>query len=101
MRRRIMSEQETKVAVSESAAVKEADYLRRSFARVYGLTSDECRVIDLLADAFIEFKKLPTIHDSDVPEFIHSIHALQNIVMSRLANRVHPEFFRTSQIEKV
>lgn len=37
---------------------------------------------------------MPMYHPSDMPEWVHHMHALQNIVMARQAVREEPEFFR-------
>lgn len=58
-----------------------------------GLTKEELEVIDLLAKAFTKFTKLPVMHPSERPEFVHHTHNLQHIVMARSAVRAHPDFF--------
>lgn len=75
---------------------RELQFLRSSFARVYGLTNAEMDVVHCLGSAWNEYQKLPSVHESDEREFLAAIHQCQNIVMSRLAGRVHPEVFSNS-----
>lgn len=57
------------------------------------MTDDEKDVLNKLAEAHNAFCKLQKIHPSDTREWTHNIHALQNIVMSRIAVRENPDFF--------
>ncbi len=59
------------------------------------LSTQELAIIELLADAFVAFHQLPVQHPKDEEEFVAGIHALQALVMARLAVRVHPEIFHT------
>lgn len=47
----------------------------------------EQKVLRRLGDAFDEFKKLAPLHPSDLPDFVHHVHALQNIVLARAGLR--------------
>lgn len=62
---------------------------------MFHLTRQEQIVIQRLADAVIEFNQLPEYHPSDASDFAFHIHALQNIVMGRIAVRQHPDLFHT------
>lgn len=43
----------------------------------------ENRVLELLGQAFNEFHSLPKLHQADLPEFVHHLHILQNLVIQR------------------
>jgi hypothetical protein len=60
---------------------------------IHRLTEDERKIVMLLADAFILFKKLPNKHPSDDEEFARYIHILQRHVMSKPTRRNHPDLF--------
>lgn len=47
------------------------------------MTSQEIRVLNLTRDVWNEFLKLPTVHPTDQVEFMHHMHALQNILLAR------------------
>ncbi len=47
------------------------------------LTEQEQKVLDLSADLWNEFLKLPVLHEDDNQEIRFHIHAIQNNVMSR------------------
>ena len=51
------------------------------------LSEDENECMNLSAEFFNKFKSLPVIHPSDLDEFIHHLHVLQNIILSRAAYR--------------
>lgn len=51
-------------------------------------TEGELRALKLLGQAFDAFAALPVMHHADVPEFVHRMHALQNIVMQRPGARI-------------
>lgn len=51
------------------------------------MTKDEMRALDLLADAWNAFLKLPIQHADDVPDMRGAIHAAQRIIMFRPAYR--------------
>ena len=57
------------------------------------LTPDELAVIDHLAKATREFFDLPEHHPTDLVEWVHEVHILQQRVMSRAAVRDHPAVF--------
>lgn len=57
------------------------------------LSGAELELCADLGQCYHEFTILPAGHPSDVAEFASHIHALQNLVMARLAARVHPEDF--------
>lgn len=63
-------------------------YIERTESKVYvRLTDNEQIIIEMLADVWNLFSDLPQLHQSDRVEFMHAIHVLQNIVMSRLYMR--------------
>lgn len=51
------------------------------------LTKQENLVLENLADAYINFAQLDTLHPADRREFEDAVHRAQNIVMSRPAMR--------------
>lgn len=51
------------------------------------MSEQELRVLNMLGEAFNEFQKLPVLHYSDLPEFVHAIHAAQNIILARAGLR--------------
>ena len=51
------------------------------------LTKEENRVLENLADAYIWFSQLQTLHPDDRKDFSYAIHMAQNIVLSRPAMR--------------
>jgi hypothetical protein len=51
------------------------------------LTDGEEKVVNLLAAAWQEFENLPPQHPCDRSDFIHAIHAAQNIVLARPTQR--------------
>ncbi len=57
------------------------------------LTESEIALLNLLGDCWNKFSALPDHHPADAGEFVAGIHALQNMVMGRLAVRVHPDLF--------
>ncbi len=57
------------------------------------LTEQEIKILDMLANAWNYYNKLEEYHPSDKQEFTEGIHRAQDIVMTRLAVRVHPELF--------
>jgi hypothetical protein len=52
---------------------------------VRDLTAREQQVLRLLGDAFNVYSELPHVHPNDGREFVHAIHAAQNIVLARPA----------------
>ena len=58
-----------------------------------GLTDEEKEVVDLLADAWNKFVKLPNKHPSDNPDFAQGIHRCQYLVAKRVAVRADPDFW--------
>lgn len=57
------------------------------------LEHTELDVLDKLVDAWNRFITLPPYHLTDTGEFAQAIHVCQNIVMARLAVRIHPDLF--------
>ena len=57
------------------------------------LTREEINLIDLTANWWIHYCKLPNRHPAEDQETASIIHALQRIVMARLAAREHAELF--------
>lgn len=55
------------------------------------LTAEEKAVLDILADAWNKFFYLPELHPTDKHEFMHGIHACQNIILARPAEREQKE----------
>lgn len=51
------------------------------------MNEEEKNVLRLLSQAASEFGKLEKLHRADLPEFVHAIHAAQNIVLSRAGMR--------------
>ena len=51
------------------------------------MNEEEELVVHYLACAWNHFVTLPVEHPQDEPEFLHAIHAAQNIVLSRLGRR--------------
>jgi|TARA_Y100000034_G_C6704907_1_gene311096 hypothetical protein len=58
-----------------------------------GLTDDELEITSQLGECFNMLRALPEQHPWDIREFMHAIHAAQDIVMARAARRAHPEAF--------
>jgi len=63
------------------------------------LTEQEIDIIDMLANVWKEYSKLEEYHPSDYQEFIEAITRAQDIVISRLAIRIHPELFYRKEIK--
>lgn len=57
------------------------------------MTEQEKEIIDLLANAWNLFLKLPNHHPMDKQEFASYTHALQEKIMAREAVRNNPEIF--------
>jgi len=57
------------------------------------MTEEELAIINLLANAYNLFIKLPLQHPMDQDEFCRNVHVLQRQVMAREARRRHPEIF--------
>ena len=51
------------------------------------LTPDEMEVLDMTVELVNAFAKLPDKHPSDMQEFVHNIHAIQNQIMARPTRR--------------
>ena len=64
------------------------------------LTADELRVAELLADAYIAFCQLDTYHPQETADMTNAIHSAQQIIMSRLAVRVHPDVFHRAALAR-
>lgn len=58
-------------------------------------TEAEKNVLTHLASAWNEFVKLPENHPSEREEFMHAIHAAQDILAVRVARRADPETWPT------
>lgn len=52
------------------------------------LTQAELDTLGALAQAYNRFVALPVQHHADEAEFVHAIHAAQNIVLARVGLRV-------------
>lgn len=57
------------------------------------LTDDEIEVAECAGDVATKFLALEVMHHSDAADVVFHLHAVQNIVMSRAAQRAHPETF--------
>ena len=57
------------------------------------LTEKELKILDKLADCFIEFVQLERQHPDDERDFADGIHICQRIIMGRVAVRQHPFIF--------
>lgn len=57
------------------------------------LTDKELILLEDCADWFNNFMALPDRHPSETGEVAHAVHALQAIIMARLAKRAHPGMF--------
>jgi hypothetical protein len=55
------------------------------------LTLEEDNILHHLKCAYEVFRRLPDKHPSDMPEFVLSVHRLQNLVAFRVARRVDPD----------
>jgi hypothetical protein len=76
---------------------RKVDRYRTFVIDSFGINSSERVVIQSLAEAWEYFGRLEVIHDSDTAEFLAAIHAAQNIVMQRVAARMHPDLFAGTQ----
>jgi hypothetical protein len=47
------------------------------------MDDEEKKVLDLLGAAYVAFAELEVLHPADVGEFVHAVHAAQNIVLAR------------------
>jgi hypothetical protein len=61
------------------------------------LTDKEIRILDMLADCFINFAQLEIQHPDDQKDFADAIHDCQRIIMGRAAVRQHPFIFHNSR----
>jgi hypothetical protein len=61
------------------------------------MTEAEKKVLNKLVEAHNAFIELAEYHPSDITEWVHGMHALQNIVMSREAVRNDPVYFSKSK----
>lgn len=55
------------------------------------LTYAERAVIETLGRAASAAAQLPVLHESDIPEFVHHTHVLQNIIYARPAFEAEKE----------
>lgn len=51
------------------------------------LTVDEAAVVDLLAQTWNAYLRLPVEHMAEAPEFCRAIHACQDMVLARCGRR--------------
>ncbi len=51
------------------------------------VTQQEARVVDLLAQAWNEYLRLPVEHPNEAPEFCTAIHQCQDKVLARSGRR--------------
>jgi hypothetical protein len=58
-----------------------------------GLTDREIHVVNMAGLVASNFSDLPVMHPADVADVVFHIHAIQNIVMARAAQRDHPKLF--------
>ena len=56
-------------------------------------TENERRIMDNLAEAFNIFLKMEQTHPSHMSEFVEGIHRCQNVIIHRVVQRDHPDFF--------
>jgi hypothetical protein len=64
------------------------------------MTREETDLVRLLAQATNRFADLPEHHPSDLTEWVHHVHALQNMLMARAAVRAVPEFPWTPMVNR-
>jgi hypothetical protein len=57
------------------------------------MTEEERALLDLTVKFTNQFRQLPEHHPSDIDEMVLHVHALQHLVMKRLAIRQHPDYF--------
>lgn len=69
-------------------------------APISGLNQSELLAIDKLADCFNILNGIPSPHETDMPDIVFHIHAIQNIIMSRAAVRAHPDVLRKMSVFK-
>jgi hypothetical protein len=55
------------------------------------LTPEELEVANLIGAAYCAFAELEVYNPYDHDEFVHHVHAMGRIVLSRSAIRAHPE----------
>jgi len=65
------------------------------------MKDEEKQVMDKLVEAHNLFRLLPEYHGSDITEWVHHFHALQNIIMSRVAVRSNPEMFTNLLVKEL
>ena len=65
------------------------------FKPISGLTPNEQRVADLLADAWGGYVALDRQHPDELAEFRHAIHLAQGLLATRIARRAYPEYWPT------
>jgi len=56
-------------------------------------TEDERRIMSNLAEAFNCFLQMEQTHPSHMSEFMEGIHRCQNVIIHRVVQRDHPDFF--------
>ena len=80
----------------EGEMVSDESMLTRRPPANAGMTIGELAVLNLLADVAVAFGQLDEYHPSDMDDAVRHVHALQNIVMGRVAVRAHPNLFYRS-----
>jgi hypothetical protein len=58
------------------------------------MTQEEVKVLHYLKETWNEFNKLPKVHNDDINDFRHHIHALQNIILAREGLRKMEEMLK-------
>lgn len=66
----------------------------------YPLTEAEHELITDIGRCMSDFHSLEQLHPADIDEFKHHVHALQNIVMSRAAQRAYPDKYPIYKVDK-
>lgn len=57
-------------------------------------TQQEENVMQLIITAHKEFLKLEEGHPNEMQEWVKGIHELQNVLISRMARRMYPNYFK-------
>lgn len=58
-----------------------------------GLTPEEESVLNSIGEAWGKFVELEQQHPSDLPEFHHAVHQMQQIVAMRVLRRDYPDYW--------
>ena len=59
------------------------------------MTQAEHGVIELAAQVAMKFSLLEALHPADIDDVVFHVHAIQNIVMARCAQRDYPNLYPT------